>query len=53
MVSPLRGADGNVEFLAHLRIGSAADRAADPMGLIDVAVLAGSDPADQRAEPES
>jgi 23S rRNA (cytidine1920-2'-O)/16S rRNA (cytidine1409-2'-O)-methyltransferase len=53
MVSPLRGADGNVEFLAHLRIGSAADRAADPMGLIDVAVVAGSDPADQRAEPES
>ena len=22
MVSPLRGADGNVEFLAHLRVGS-------------------------------
>jgi 23S rRNA (cytidine1920-2'-O)/16S rRNA (cytidine1409-2'-O)-methyltransferase len=39
MVSPLRGADGNVEFLAHLRAGGDT-RPADPDPLIDRAVMA-------------
>ena len=37
MVSPLRGADGNVEFLAHLRLGSAGSEAADTLRAIDAA----------------
>jgi 23S rRNA (cytidine1920-2'-O)/16S rRNA (cytidine1409-2'-O)-methyltransferase len=37
MVSPLRGADGNVEFLAHLRPGASARTPWDP----DAAVAAG------------
>ncbi len=40
MVSPLRGADGNVEFLVHLRVRSFIDGAADPAGKIDAAVAA-------------
>jgi 23S rRNA (cytidine1920-2'-O)/16S rRNA (cytidine1409-2'-O)-methyltransferase len=38
MVSPLRGADGNVEFLVHLRVRSSIDGTADPAGEIDGAV---------------
>jgi 23S rRNA (cytidine1920-2'-O)/16S rRNA (cytidine1409-2'-O)-methyltransferase len=53
MVSPLRGADGNVEFLAHLRVGSAAHGAADPLTAIDAVVAAASDPAAPPVEPES
>jgi 23S rRNA (cytidine1920-2'-O)/16S rRNA (cytidine1409-2'-O)-methyltransferase len=53
MVSPLRGADGNVEFLAHLRTGSAVGGAAAPMRAVDAAIAAASDPAAQRVEPES
>jgi len=53
MVSPLRGADGNVEFLAHLRTASAAGAAADPMSAIDAAVAAVSDPlAPPTVDPE-
>ena len=52
MVSPLRGADGNVEFLAHLRTGLAAGGAADPMRAIDAAMATASDPAAQPVEPE-
>jgi 23S rRNA (cytidine1920-2'-O)/16S rRNA (cytidine1409-2'-O)-methyltransferase len=37
MVSPLRGADGNVEFLAHLRPGPAAD-GADVVAVVEAAV---------------
>jgi 23S rRNA (cytidine1920-2'-O)/16S rRNA (cytidine1409-2'-O)-methyltransferase len=52
MVSPLRGADGNVEFLAHLCPGSAVVGCADPSGEIDAAVAsavsraASTEPAD-------
>jgi 23S rRNA (cytidine1920-2'-O)/16S rRNA (cytidine1409-2'-O)-methyltransferase len=53
MVSPLRGADGNVEFLAHLRLGSAGNGAADSMRAIDAAVAAASDPGAPRVEPGS
>jgi hypothetical protein len=52
MVSPLRGADGNVEFLAHLRVGLAANCAGDPLRTIDRAVAAASDLAVRRLEPE-
>jgi 23S rRNA (cytidine1920-2'-O)/16S rRNA (cytidine1409-2'-O)-methyltransferase len=39
MVSPLRGADGNVEFLAHLTVGSQAPQSdTDRNELIDTAV---------------
>jgi hypothetical protein len=39
MVSPLRGADGNVEFLAHLRRGGDAQPSqVDAGDLIDVVV---------------
>ena len=42
MVSPLRGADGNVEFFAHhvLVAGSAAPEKSDPAAAIDAAVRA-------------
>jgi 23S rRNA (cytidine1920-2'-O)/16S rRNA (cytidine1409-2'-O)-methyltransferase len=40
MVSPLRGADGNVEFLAHLRIGAAGGGATGPTEAIGAAVAA-------------
>ncbi len=40
MVSPLRGADGNVEFLVHLRVGSAMDAPADPTRAVEAAVAA-------------
>jgi 23S rRNA (cytidine1920-2'-O)/16S rRNA (cytidine1409-2'-O)-methyltransferase len=53
MVSPLRGADGNVEFLAHLRTRSAAGGAADPMKAIEAAIVAASGPGGQRVEPGS
>ncbi len=38
MVSPLRGADGNVEFLAHLRAGPPAQDAAAVAAAVDVVV---------------
>jgi 23S rRNA (cytidine1920-2'-O)/16S rRNA (cytidine1409-2'-O)-methyltransferase len=38
MVSPLQGADGNVEYFAHLRRGSPGPRAAGGEGEIDAAV---------------
>ena len=38
MVSPLRGADGNVEFLAHLRPGPPAGTGIDVPGAIEAAV---------------
>ena len=40
MVSPLLGAEGNVEFLAHLRAGAAPAAAPDPEALIADAVAA-------------
>ena len=40
MVSPLRGADGNVEFLVYLRVGSFAGRSPDATRDIEVAVAA-------------
>jgi 23S rRNA (cytidine1920-2'-O)/16S rRNA (cytidine1409-2'-O)-methyltransferase len=40
MVSPLRGADGNVEFLVHLRLGRVIDRPSDPTQEIEEAVAA-------------
>ncbi len=40
MVSPLRGADGNVEFLVHLRVGAPAPDPSDRRGQIDAAVAA-------------
>jgi hypothetical protein len=52
MVSPLRGADGNVEFLVHLAVPSAEAGLSDPQGpavgrrrpaaRLDVAALAAS-----------
>jgi 23S rRNA (cytidine1920-2'-O)/16S rRNA (cytidine1409-2'-O)-methyltransferase len=54
MVSPLRGADGNVEFLAHLRAGGGTPPA-DPGPLIDRAVKAASaapGPASQPGQPD-
>ena len=53
MVSPLRGADGNVEFLAHLRVRSSIDGAADPAGEIDAAVAAASARAAGEANDEA
>jgi hypothetical protein len=43
MVSPLTGADGNVEFLVHARTAepvrtAAVDRTVDRAGLIDTAL---------------
>ncbi len=43
VASPIRGADGNVELLAHLRPGAAAEAAPEPGSLIEAA-LAGVDP---------
>jgi 23S rRNA (cytidine1920-2'-O)/16S rRNA (cytidine1409-2'-O)-methyltransferase len=40
MVSPLRGADGNVEFLVHMRVGSAMGAPADPTQAVEAAVAA-------------
>ncbi len=40
MVSPLRGADGNVEFLVHFRVGLVADDPAEPSREIEAAVAA-------------
>jgi 23S rRNA (cytidine1920-2'-O)/16S rRNA (cytidine1409-2'-O)-methyltransferase len=40
MVSPLRGADGNVEFLVHLRVGSAIGPPTDPTQAVEAAVAA-------------
>jgi hypothetical protein len=42
MVSPLRGADGNVEFLLHLRAG--ATRTAPAEALVDAAIAEASGP---------
>jgi 23S rRNA (cytidine1920-2'-O)/16S rRNA (cytidine1409-2'-O)-methyltransferase len=38
MVSPLRGADGNVEFLAHLRAGPVPGRPLDLRAAVEIAV---------------
>jgi 23S rRNA (cytidine1920-2'-O)/16S rRNA (cytidine1409-2'-O)-methyltransferase len=40
MVSPLRGADGNVEFLVHFRVGSVVDGPPDPTLEVETAVAA-------------
>jgi hypothetical protein len=43
MVSPLRGADGNVEFLLHLRnggTGTGTARPTDPASVVGPALLA-------------
>ena len=40
MVSPLRGADGNVEFLVHMRVGSPMGAPADPTRAVEAAVAA-------------
>ncbi len=52
MVSPLRGADGNVEFLVHLRVGSALDGRADPAGAVQAALARRRARAARRGEPE-
>lgn len=36
--SPIRGAAGNAEFLAHLRLGASGSRGPGPDGLIDLAL---------------
>ena len=38
VASPIRGADGNVELLAHLRPGAAAEGAPEPGSLVDAAL---------------
>jgi 23S rRNA (cytidine1920-2'-O)/16S rRNA (cytidine1409-2'-O)-methyltransferase len=40
MVSPLRGADGNVEFLVHLRVGAVGNGPAEPTREVEAAVAA-------------
>ena len=45
MTSPLRGADGNVEFLLHGRAATAQPETVDVGALIDAVVLAASGPA--------
>ncbi len=40
MVSPLRGADGNVEFLVHFRVGSVVDGPAEPIRAVEAVVAA-------------
>jgi 23S rRNA (cytidine1920-2'-O)/16S rRNA (cytidine1409-2'-O)-methyltransferase len=42
MVSPLRGADGNVEFLSHLSVVSSDAGPGDPAGMIDQVVTEAS-----------
>jgi hypothetical protein len=52
MVSPLRGADGNVEFLVHLRHRSADNPPADWRQQIEVVVAAAGPPAAPAVKPE-
>ena len=52
MVSPLRGADGNVEFLVHLRAGPPPGPRIDADAAIDAAVAAAGVEWGARPEPE-
>jgi 23S rRNA (cytidine1920-2'-O)/16S rRNA (cytidine1409-2'-O)-methyltransferase len=52
MVSPLRGADGNVEFLVHLRHRSPENPPADWRRQIEVVVDAAGTPAAPAVKPE-
>ena len=52
MVSPLRGADGNVEFFVHLRVGSALEGRADASGAVQAALLEIEPGSDARGKPE-
>jgi len=52
MVSPLRGADGNVEFFTYLRVASPAATPIDPADEIDAAVMAARAGSTRAAEPE-